>query len=143
MKGECINDFHKIQETFDGARDAGMGVSMRKIAYILFCVVAFGLGVVFDGLITRVPQEAHTVTQMSVLERELKAYGERHGALPATFDDLLRFSPRLDGCLTNSWGHPISYSQLSVSNAVLTTIGYGNVEFIKRVSLAGQPDEQQ
>ncbi len=115
---------------------------MRKIGYVLICLVFFGLGVAFDGLITRVPQEAHTVTQMSVVERELKAYYEQHGALPATFDDLSRFSPRLDGCRTNSWGHPISYTQMSVSNAVLTTIGYGNVEFIKRVSLAEQADEK-
>ena len=115
---------------------------MKKMVYILLCVVSFGLGVVSDGLITRVPQEAHTVTQMSVVERELKAYCERHGALPATFDDLLRFSPQLDDCRTNSWGHPISYTQMSVSNAVLSTIGYGNVEFIKRISLTEQEDEQ-
>ena len=120
-----------------------VGNNMKILACFCLCIISFILGIVFDGMITRIPQEAHTVTQMSVVERELKAYCERHGALPATFDDLLRFSPQLDGCRTNSWGHPISYSQLSVSNAVLTTIGYGNVEFIKGVSLAGQPDEQQ
>ena len=97
---------------------------------------------VFDGLITRVPQEGHTVTQMSVVERELKAYAERYGTLPATIDDLSRFSSRLDGCLTNSWGRPISYTQTSVSNAVLSTIGYGNVEFVKRINLTEQADER-
>ena len=115
---------------------------MRKIFYFLLCVVSFGLGVVFDGLITRVPQEGHTVTQMSVVERELKAYAERYGTLPATIDDLSRFSSRLDGYLTNSWGRPISYTQTSVSNAVLSTIGYGNVEFVKRINLTEQADER-
>ena len=115
---------------------------MRKIFYFLLCVVSFGLGVAFDGLITRVPQEAHTVTQMSVVERELKAYADRYGTLPATIVDLSRFSSRLDGCLTNSWGRPISYTQTSVSNAVLSTIGYGNVEFVKRINLTEQADER-
>ncbi len=110
---------------------------------VCFClfIISFILGMVFDGLITRVPQEAHTVTQMSVVERELKTYAERYGSLPATIDDLSLFSSRLDGCLTNSWGRPISYTQTSVSNAVLSTIGYGNVEFVKRISLAEQGKE--
>ena len=120
-----------------------VGNNMKiSVCFCLF-IISFILGMVFDGLITRVPQEAHTVTQMSVVERELKAYAERYGGLPATIDELSRFSSRFDACLTNSWGHPISYTQMSASNAVLSTIGYGNVEFIKRVSLAEQADEQQ
>jgi len=114
---------------------------MKTLGVFLLGVISFLLGMVFDGLITRVPQEAHTVTQMSVVERELKTYAERYGSLPATIDDLSLFSSRLDGCLTNSWGRPISYTQTSVSNAVLSTIGYGNVEFVKRISLAEQGKE--
>ena len=108
---------------------------MKHVGYLFCGMGLFVLGMIFDGLITRIPREANTVTQMAVVERELMAYSEKHGALPKTIDDLVHFSSGLDGCLTNSWGQPICYQPIDATNAVLSTTGYGDIEFVRRISL--------
>jgi hypothetical protein len=75
---------------------------------------------------------------MRVLERQLKAYNHEHGALPPDMDGLLRFSPDLENCLTNTWGMPVSYHAIDASNAVLTTTCYGDIDFVRRINFAEQ-----
>lgn len=105
---------------------------MRKIVYIFLCVISFGLGVIFDGLITRVPDEASTLSKMQILERELKKYCALNGQLPKTIDELCKFSPCVENCRTNSWGKPIRYVVTSDSQVVLVTSADGEVEFVRR-----------
>ena len=108
---------------------------MRKIGYVLICLVFFGLGVVFDGLITRVPDEASTLSKMRILERELRKYHAQNGQLPKTIDELCKFSPRVENCRTNCWGKPIRYVVTSDSQVVLVTSGDGEVEFVRRFAV--------
>ena len=108
---------------------------MRKIGYVLICLVFFGLGVVFDGLITRVPDEASTLSKMRVLERELKKYHAQNGQLPKNIDELCKFSPCVENCRTNCWGKPIRYVVTSDSQVVLVTSGDGEVEFVRRFAV--------
>ena len=108
---------------------------MKQIGLLLLCAIFFVVGVLFDGLITRVPDESHAVTQMCVVERGVKAYHQSHKALPQSLDDLLRFSPEIENCLTNRWGMPICYRAVDASNAVITAVAYGDVEFVKRISI--------
>ena len=79
---------------------------MKTVVILSLCALAFALGMFFDGLITRVPEESKVVTQMRVIERELKIYHRQHETLPPTLADLQRFSPCIERCLTNSWGRP-------------------------------------
>lgn len=110
---------------------------MKQIGLLLLCAIFFVLGVLFDGLITRVPDESYTVTQMCVVERGVKAYLQSHTTLPQSLDDFLRFSPEIANCLTNRWGMPICYRAVDASNAVITTVAYGDVEFVKHINLTG------
>ena len=110
---------------------------MKQTGLLLLFAVFFILGVLFDGLITRVPNESHTVSQMCVVERGLKAYRQSHTTLPQSLDELLRFSPEIENCLTNRWGMPICYRAVDASNAVITTVAYGDVEFVKRLNKTG------
>ena len=108
---------------------------MKTVVILSLCALAFALGMFFDGLITRVPEESKVVTQMRVIERELKIYHRQHETLPPTLADLQRFSPCIERCLTNSWGRPICYDVTNSTEGRLTTVGFGNVEFVRRFTV--------
>ena len=108
---------------------------MRRIGLIPLCTVAFVLGMLFDGLITRVPKESLTVSRLQVLKRDVETYYAQHKTLPKTIEELSRFSSRSESELKNSWGKPIYYRTTNHTEVILTTVGYGDVEFMKRFSV--------
>ena len=108
---------------------------MRRIGLIPLCTVAFVLGMLFDGLITRVPKESLTVSRLQVLKRDVETYYAQHKTLPKTIEELSRFSSRSESELKNSWGKPIYYRTTNNTEVILTTVGYSDVEFVKRFSV--------
>lgn len=94
---------------------------MRKLVYWFLIVVAFFVGFVFNGLITRIPPGGRTCSRLIVLKHDILRYYAMYKSVPKDLADvtLLAHHDGKDHVPQNEWGAPIL---ISITNDTVVTL---------------------
>ena len=103
---------------------------MKSVLATFLIIVAFIGGVLFNGLMTRVPKDASTRGRLMRLKRDIAAFYDQNRILPESLDELKMSGSASDNSVSmeNAWGGPILYSVSNGTTVILTTYGPGGAE---------------
>ena len=96
---------------------------MKFLCTIIFVVLAFIGGCIFDGLITRVPQDALTSGRLMRLKKNIERYYAVKKSIPESLNIIA--ATLGDISTNNAWGGPIFYSVSNETSVILKTYGPG------------------
>lgn len=100
------------------------GNAMKSLLTMILTVTAFIGGCVFNGFITRVPQDALTSGRLMRLKKDIeKCYAVKR-TVPKTLSEVTISASNQDAT-NNAWGGVIHYSVSNETTVVLKTYGPG------------------
>ena len=97
---------------------------MKSLLTMILIVTAFIGGYVFNGLITRVPQDALTSGRLMRLKKDIEKYYAVKRTVPKTLSEVTISASNQDA-KNNVWGGAILYSVSNETIVVLKTYGPG------------------
>lgn len=96
---------------------------MKFLLTMILVVIAFVGGCVFNGLITRVPQDSLTSGRLMRLKKSIEKYYDINRSIPERLNVIAVTSD--DISTNNAWGGPIFYSVSNETSVTLKTYGLG------------------
>ena len=97
---------------------------MKFLRTIILVVIAFIGGCIFDGIITRVPQDALTSGRLMRLKKSIEKHYAVKKAIPEDLNEVIAATSD-DVSTNNAWGEPIFYSVSNDMCVILKTYGPG------------------